>query len=77
MDNGVGSQSTFINPYTAKMFSLSSNAVVTDPRHLPVSHIKYPLSRIWAVESGWEETKKSGGWGTTSPSNNQGQRQRR
>lgn len=60
-DNGVGSQSTFINPYTAEMFSLSSNAVVTDQRHLPVSHIKYPLSRIWAVESGREETKKVGG----------------
>lgn len=55
-DNGVGSQSSFLNPYSAKTFQSPVTLVVTDPHHLPGSHIREPQSRIWAVDG--EKTKK-------------------
>lgn len=59
-DNGVGSQSSFINPFPVKTFQLSINAGCHWSSSPPVKlhYIKYPQSKIWAVGGGWGETKK-------------------
>lgn len=61
-DNGVGSQSRLINPYSAKTVQCSMNAGGHRPSSPPIKFhpIKYPPGQTWAVGGG----RGGGGAGT-------------
>lgn len=60
-DNGVGSQSGLINPYSAKTVQCSMNAGGHRPSSPPIKFhpIKHPPGKTWAVGGGRGETQKA------------------